>query len=178
MNRLVRCWAVGWAIASLGCTADVDVKLAPAGGKGGAPFALACPAGLFATGMTVRTDELVDSVSLSCGRPGRDDTWSSSTVGGTNGSRVTKLHCFPGELLVGATGRAGAYNDALGIVCAAAATVRAGSTFVFEDPPVGGPGGQPWQRRCPAHLAVHAIEGRSGHNIDRLVIVCGRPSLD
>jgi hypothetical protein len=165
--HLVFLWAACGAAAG-----PTEISLAPTGGNGGVPFQLQCPAGKLSNGLLLRTDAFVDSVALSCESLERADPWTSASIGGTNGTRVTLLRCLAGEVLVGATGRSGTLNDAIGPICASVRAVRSRSTFAFRDPPVGGEGGLPWERRCPPAMAVSGIHGRAGANIDRIEFEC------
>jgi hypothetical protein len=121
-----------------------------AGGSGGAPFSLACPVG-YALGrwrfdMVVNSDiewTFVNALQLECrlvGSPGQTYSAQVGDYGAPLSMDVAVIAqmgvdrpgadhaCLPGELATGIHGRAGAYVDALGLICGAPPTAQDAAT--------------------------------------------------
>ncbi len=171
------------------------VQLKHAGGTGGlATFARVCPRGEAMSGLSGHAGQFVDEIVPLCtrvdagegerGAEGGDVATELDPAGGTGGAAFTRT-CRPGSHLVGFRGRAGEAIDALEPVCrdtqsvlAAPATGPKPMAATLTLPAIGGGGGEPFERSCPAGWVMVGVSGRYGKYLTSLSPHCGRLGAD
>jgi hypothetical protein len=95
----------------------------------------------------------------------------AGNVGGGGGSPYSTA-CPSGQVLVGFTGRSGAYVDQIGIQCAPPSSWVSSSSVWYGTYAGGGNGGGPYADTCPAGYAITSITGRSGAYVDAIQAAC------
>lgn len=161
------------------------------GASGTVPFARMCPRGEAMAGFQGQAGAVVDGLGPLCTPLGRDaleglpDAAATATeldfAGGTGGSAFSRT-CKAGSHLVGFRGRAGDGVDAIEPVCRdLRVTPVAEPTDEKPAPPpatslpsIGGSGGEPFERICPAGWVLVGLSGRYGKFLTSLVPHCGR----
>jgi cysteine-rich repeat protein len=159
------------------------------GGGGGAPFNLACPNGQALIGFNGRSANLVDQLAGLCGAVSvgvLNDKFvikappaaNLSPVGGGGGGPFNSL-CPADQLLVGYSGRAGAYIDAIRFSCVPLVITEDNAGFKVSPGMItnlaqfgGGGGGVIPQTNCPAGQIANRKTGRSGGYIDQFGLGC------
>jgi hypothetical protein len=101
---------------------------------------------------------------------------SSTTTAGTGGVANAR-NCAAGEVLVGLSGRADTLVRRVSLLCQSLTSAQAGSTSPTTTlPAVGGrvvnPPANNIQRRCPPGMAVRAVFGRAGYDLNQMRLVC------
>ncbi len=105
----------------------VQSRTGSAGGGGGSPSTLTCPAGSFLHRSRVRSGGRVDQLSVTCasaayvgypanGNVQRTDTLTQ-TYGGNGGTLRAETRCANNEFIAGFYGRSGSRVDQLGAIC-------------------------------------------------------------
>lgn len=150
-----------------------------AGGGGGTPFSILCPAGTVATALRGHAGEEIDRTELMCSPvlagPALGAAASAGAVGGFGGADYgATLTCPAGSVMTGIHGRAGIVRwggnvvDTLGVTC-----TNLVSFAVFTSATVGDSWGTPlFAINCPAGQEVVGIAGGQGGLLDRVGIYC------
>lgn len=171
-NQMGRCMSSGFSRNLQRNLASGETTLAGAGGGGGEPFERTCPGAGFAVGGVTQVSGSLTQFALLC------QIGMSGAIGSTDDSSVrTSKSCRPEELVVGAWGTADRLVNQLGLLCAPRDQIEAKNIAWIRSIGLGGaPEGLPFERLCPAGMAVKAIQGQAGQRIDQLQLVC--ESLD
>jgi len=107
-----------------------------------------------------------------------------TTQGTQTGSMPQTALCPANQVVVGFTGRAGGFIDALAFSCAPLTISGASPNYTLsigtptDTSAVGGPGGMPFAAvACPAGTIAVGHAGRSGVDIQAFGLLCARPTL-
>lgn len=153
------------------------VKLEPSfivGGDGGQPVRWHCPVEMHLRGFRLGLREpaspklaWVEPVCV----PRDGGKEPAGFVGPTIGLKppsptVHRSLCSRGAPVVGLHGRAGLFVDATGVLC------QPSEDPVVEQRVIGGPGGDPFSRRCPDDTFAWGFRSRAGDWLDGLGLVC------
>jgi hypothetical protein len=146
---------------------------APAGGTGGSPFSILCPAGSALTQVNGHAGDGVDQVDVVCRTIsvglviGLGEGTSAGAAGGT-GAPLYELPCPAGAAVTGISGSAGDLIDELRLTC-----TELGGTESATTATVGSPFAKPgYDLVCPPGAVATGLEGRSGTRIDQVKLVC------
>jgi hypothetical protein len=163
------------------------LALPPVGGPGGAPFTADCGANKVMVHANVYTQDFVSALRIMCIEVNAAGEWLTSPdtvtdldrVGGSQGT-TNRVTCQTNWGAVGIHGKTGNVIDSLGLHCGRLYTnsdtsvKTAGSTE--KKGPFGGPGGAPFDLKCPSGQVLTGLKGRAGNLIDSLDLICRYPS--
>jgi hypothetical protein len=167
------------------------------GGQGGKPATDMCPAGQVLIGYVVYESaspapSVVGKLRGLCGVVSVDSANCQVTIsagamlplhGAFSDMPPVTLSCPANQMVVGITGRAGANLDQIGFGCAplllskvvATYQTSVGATTWLST--VGGPGGNAYQRVCPAGQVSTGADVHAGQVIDAFGLYCSAPVL-
>jgi hypothetical protein len=143
----------------------------------GTHFALQCPVGEIAIGVSGRHTSMVSMLSLDCAHVYPDgsigDARSRGDAGGVSGEDFED-HCPAGEMLVGLNGRTGRVVDRVGVQCAPIARWMTNAGELHPSAGHGGNGGDPFVDNCPTGHVVDGVSGSAGNLVDSVQVQCVR----
>lgn len=168
------------------------------GGVGGVAGVDICPEPYRLTGLALTTnsrgsDAVIASVAAICtkvelsGSRELVSTFRSPSVLGARGTPIPansfELNCPSGYTVMGLTGRADIYVNAIGLLCGKSTSMGAGpfTVTVGAGSPswiLGGTGGNPVvANNCPAGSVASGLVTRSGLVVDQIGLTCSRPRV-
>ncbi len=105
-----------------GTLSGASATTARAGGGGGSPYDLGCPAGYVVVGIRGRVGNggagVIDMLSVDCAAVSGGPTYTTASVGSTFGGSIEySLRCPADTIVRGLQGRAGDLVDAIGLQC-------------------------------------------------------------
>jgi hypothetical protein len=163
------------SIVAAATPAFAETLLPTAGGGGGSPYRLQCPAGArFMNGLSISYGAWADSVSAFC-FDGVNTFNHTARTGGSGGTTTDNRICLnAGEVVTGILPTSGSFFDGAFLLCMSVQDVRARHTGPESTAPfVGGSGGSArGVFRCPLGEAAIGIYGGSGAFVDRLGLIC------
>lgn len=164
------------------------LALPPVGGPGGAPFTADCGADRVMVNADIYTTQnFVTAVRVMCIQVNASGEWLTSPdtvtdlnrVGGSQGT-TNHASCQTNWGAVGIHGKAGNVIDSLGTYCGRMymntdTSVKTASSTEKKGP-WGGPGGAPFDLKCPSGQLLGGLKGRAGELIDSLDVICRYPT--
>ncbi len=143
----------------------------------GAPFALHCPAGEVAVGVTGSHTSVLNLIALDCAHLYPDGSLGvvhdRGNAGGDAGEAFSS-ECTAGRVLVGLNGRSGRVIDRIGAQCATVDQWMSPNVESEAMPAHGGTGGDPFRDVCPPGHVVYGLSGRAGNLVDSIQVECVR----
>jgi hypothetical protein len=162
------------------------LALPPIGGPGGAAFTADCGANKVMVHANIYTQDFVSALRIMCIDVNAAGEWLTSPdtvtdLGRFGGSQGMTNHasCQTNWGAVGIHGKAGNVIDSLGTYCGRLYTNSDTSVKTMgsteKKGPWGGPGGAPFDLKCPSGQVLTGLKGRAGNAIDSLDLICRYP---
>lgn len=159
-----------------------------AGGKGGVPQRVDCPAGSVVVSLRVTENkDVAESAAVDCrplasvtraggALPSTSAGVSAGTVGLQGATKPEQLSTCPSNAVaVGVHGRAGLLVDSLGVVCSPLRRDSEGRGSLGGNrngPAQGGRGGSPFRFQCPPGAVLTGLDARGGALVDAVSPTC------